>query len=140
MSTRTLILFSVALALAIGLAGCGQGDQGSPPNTAGQHAAAVTRGLQITSWGPDRTKAGKVFNAQPDGSAALWIRLNRSLSGDAVTVDFNGHPLPAAVQGELVTASVPPALYAGSGTYPLHVTAKQSAATVHSNDVHFVVE
>ena len=140
MCTRTPILFSLALALVVGLAGCDQGDQASPSDTAGQHAAAVTGALQITSWGPDRTKAGAVFNAQPDGSAALWIRLNQSLSGDVVSVDFDGHPLPAAVQGQLVTASVPPPLHASPGTYALHVTVKQSAAAVHSNDVKFVVE
>jgi hypothetical protein len=140
MSTKILVLCSLALGLAVGLAGCDRGDQAAPSNTADQTAGAAARPLKITSWGPDRTKAGVAFNAQPDGSAALWTRLNRPLSSGAVTVDFNGHPLPAAVQGDLVTASVPQPLYAVAGTYALHVTVKQGAVTVHSNDVKFLVE
>jgi hypothetical protein len=145
MFAKTLMLFSLALGSAVGLIGCGRGDQTPPSNTpssntAGHGAAGVTGALQITSWGPDRTKTGVAFNSQPDGSSALWVRLNRTLSGGTVSVDFNGHPLAAVVQGELVTVSVPTSLYATPGTYALHVTVKQGAATVQSNDVKFVVE
>ncbi len=140
MSTKTLILFSLVLGLAVGLAGCDRGDQALPSNTTDQTAAVVEGALQITNWGPDRTKAGIAFNAQPDGSAALWIRLNQSLDGADVAIDFNGHSLATVVQGELVTAIVPPSLYAVPGTYALHVTVKQGATPVQSNDVDFVVE
>lgn len=140
MSVKAGVMFSLVLGLAVGLVGCNGRDQAPSSNNVGQTTADVTGALQITSWGPDRTKAGVAFNPQPDGSAALWIRLNRALSGDTVSVDFNGHLLVAAVQGELVTASMPPSLYATPGTYALHVTIKQGAATVRSNDVKFVVE
>jgi len=65
--------------------------------------------------------------------------VNKSLDGTVATIDFDSHPLTAAVQGELLTASVPSSLYAAPGTYPLHVSAKQGASVVQSNDVKFVV-
>ncbi|MEO9090908.1 MAG: hypothetical protein ABI247_11320 [Rhodanobacter sp.] len=140
MSVKYLILFTMAFALTLGLSGCDRGGKAPPSNTAGVTSGAIHGDLQITSWGPDRTKAGVIFNAQPDGNAALWIRVNHSLDGTEATIDFNGHPLTAAVQGELVTTSVPSSLYAAPGTYPLHVSVKQGASVVHSNDVKFVVE
>lgn len=66
--------------------------------------------------------------------------MNRSLNGADVVVDFNGQPLTTAVQGDLVTATVPPSLFAAQGTYALHVSVKQDSAEVQSNGVSFVVE
>lgn len=140
MSVKTLILFTMAFALTVGLSGCDRGGQTPPSNAVGVASGAIHGNLQITSWGPEHTNAGVAFNAQPDGTAALWVRVNHSLDGAEATIDFNGHPLTAAVQGELVTASVPASLYAATGTYPLHVSVKQGASVAQSNDVKFVVE
>lgn len=140
MSVKSLILFTMVFALAVGLSGCDRGGQAPSSNATGVASGALPASLQITSWGPDRTKAGVAFNAQPDGNAALWIRVNHSLDGADATIDFNGHSLTATVQGELVTASVPESLYAATGTFPLHVSVKRRASVVQSNDVKFVIE
>src|SRR6185312_15076200 len=112
MSTKKLIVFTLVIGLTLGLSGCGHDDQSSSTNTPDKAADVTQSSLQITKWGPDRTKAGVVFNEQSDGSAALWIRMNKSLNGADVVVDFNGQPLTTAVQGDLVTATVPPSLFA----------------------------
>lgn len=135
MFVKSLMMVIVAIGLAMGLSGCSGGEQSPSSNAVG----AIQGNLQITGWGPEGTKAGVVFNAQPDGSAALWIRVNKSLDGGVATIDFDNHPLTAAVQGELLTASVPASLYAAPGTYPLHVSVKQGVSVVQSNDVKFVV-
>lgn len=140
MFVKSLMLLIVAIGLSTGLSGCGRGGQSPSPNPAAT-ASDVTRGnLQITSWGPQHTKAGVAFNVQPDGSAALWIRVNHSLDGAQATIEFSGHPLTTAVQGELLTANMPSPLYAAPGTYQLHVSVKQGSSVVQSNDVKFVVE
>src|SRR6185312_931876 len=135
MFVKSLMMVIVATGLAMGLSGCSGGEQSPSSNAVG----AIQGNLQITGWGPEGTKAGVVFNAQPDGSAALWIRVNKSLDGGVATIDFDNHPLAAAVQGELLTASVPASLHAAPGTYPLHVSVKQGVSVVQSNDVKFVV-
>lgn len=137
---KILVVCTLSVGLMLGLSSCGRDGTSSAP-TAGDQAAGILKGnLQIASWGPDRTKAGVVFNAQPDGSAALWARVNQSLDGTDVTMDFDGRPLTTAVQGELVTASVPPALYAESGTHAVRINVKQGTAEVQSNTVQFLVE
>ncbi len=141
MFVKSLLLFIVVIGLATSVSGCGRGDQSpSSPGEATAASGATHENLQITNWGPQRTPAGVVFNAQPDGNAALWIRMNQSLDGAMATIDFNGHQLTATVQGELVTAIVPASLYAASGTYPLHVSVKHGVSMLQSNNVQFVVE
>jgi len=140
MSIKKLIVFTLVVGLTLGLSGCGHDDQSLSTNAPDKAADVTQSSLQITKWGPDRTKAGVVFNEQSDGSAALWIRMNKSLNGADVVVDFNGQPLTTAVQGELVTATVPPSLFAAPGTYALHVSVKQGSAVVQSNGVTFLVE
>lgn len=143
MSTKALITFAMVFGFAVALSGCGHGDESPAPNATNattQTAGTVKESLKITSWGPQQTKAGEPFNVQPSGNSALWIHVNQPLNGGDVTIDFNGHPLNAAVQGELVTASVPSTLYAAAGKYGLHVTVKKGASAVRSNEVKFVVE
>ena len=140
MFVKSKMLSILAMGLAIGLSGCGRSGQSPSSNAADATGGAIHGNLQITDWGPAVTRAGVVFNAQPDGSAALWIRVNQSLDGAVVTIDFDGHPLTAAVQGELLTAGVPSSLYAAPGTYALHVSVKQGVAVVQSNEVKFVVD
>lgn len=102
--------------------------------------SAVPADLKITSWGLDNTKAGMVFNKQPDGSAALWIRVNQPLTGDVVAIEFNSVLLQGAITGNLVTASVPADLYAKPGSYTVAVIAHKGNRPVQSNEVTFVVQ
>lgn len=128
-------------AMAVALAACGQQGAGHTSAPASASAAAALPGsIKITSYGPASTKAGVAFNAQPDGGAAIWIRLDQSLNGEAAAVDFNGTLLTGNISGNLVTAAVPAALYAKPGTFDLHVIARNGTQSVQSNDVKFTVE
>lgn len=95
--------------------------------------------LKIGSWGPTETTAGSIFNAQPDGSAALWLQVNQSLDGSDAVVTMDGKSLHSAISGELITASVPEKFYATSGVHTLRVMVTRDATSLQSNDVSFVV-
>lgn len=126
---------SLTLVAILALAACGK-----PAGTAPEASAAPsTHGLSITSWGPQATEAGKAFNVQPHGSAAIWLRLNRSLDGDEAAVEFNGTLLPGNTSGSLVTASVPAKLYAAPGKFKVHVIARKGEESMQSNVVTFTV-
>lgn len=133
----------LASVMTVAFAACGQKGAPATGQQAGARvsaAVATTGDLKITGYGPDHTKAGVVFNVQPDGGAALWVRVNRSVEGDAVTVEFNGVSLPGYISGSLVTAAVPASLYAKAGTYYLYIVATRGAHSERSNGVTFVVE
>lgn len=135
--------FACALAATLLLAACSKQPTNESSASLASSAAtssALPDSLKITSWGPDSTKAGEVFNKQPDGSAALWIRLDHSLSGDIAAIEFNGVLLQGAVSGNLVTARVPTDLYAKSGNYKVDVIARMGGRTLQSNTVTFTVQ
>lgn len=140
-------VFCGVVAAGLALAACGQPNgsdaaasaQGSAPAAASAATVAPAR-LAITSWGPQSTKAGTVFNAQPGGAAAIWIRVDQPLEGYEVAVDFNGTLLKGNISGNLVTASVPANLYATSGNYAVQVLARKGNDSAKSNGVTFAVE
>lgn len=138
------LAFCCVLAAELALAACGQ-PNGSDAATSAQGSAVATATvaparLAITSWGPQSTKAGAVFNAQPGGAAAIWIRVDQPLDGYEVAVDFNGTLLKGNISGNLVTAAVPADLYATSGNYEVQVLARKGNASAKSNGVTFAVE
>lgn len=143
LNQRRLLRCMLASIMAVASAACGRqgtpaaGQQANPPVAV---APAIPGDLKITSYGPDHTKAGVVFNVQPNGGAALWIRLNQSLEGYEAAVELNATLLQGNISGNLVTAGVPAALYAQPGTYSLRVIARRGARTEQSNDVKFIVE
>lgn len=125
---KWVVAWGLALALAGGLQAC-----------SGSHTGA-SGGLEISSYGPAATPAGVVFNRQPDGGAAIWLRMNRSLDGDVATVVFGGTPLTGAISGNLVTAAVPASLYREPGTLDVHVVAQRGGTKQVSNGVKFTIE
>lgn len=146
MSIHNRITLGAAIALmALFLAACGN-QQAAQTEASGKSTETAAAGnafpgnLKITAWGPESTKAGEVFNKQPDGSAALWVRLDHSVEGDVAWVTFNGTRLPSAISGNLVTAKVVPAdLYAKTGNFKVNVVASRGNRSAQSNDVTFAV-
>ena len=140
-----LALCAAIASMGLALAACGQ--QQAPrtqgPGTSAQAAEggdAVAAGLKITNWGPQSTTAGQVFNAQANGEAALWIRLNQSMDGGSAALEFNGTLLPATVSGNLITAAIPSKLYAVPGNYTVHVIVRNGSKSVQSDGVTFAVK
>lgn len=140
MSINSRLLACLLAAMALPLGACSPHGNTGAASAASSATAASPAALKITSYGPNRTKAGVAFNAQPNGSAALWIRLDQSLDGYEAAVDFDGNLLHGNISGSLVTAAVPATLYAKPGTFSLHVIARKGAQSVQSNDVKFTVE
>jgi len=140
-----IITCAVAASMALTLAACGNQQAAQTQTTSAAVQAtpvssAVPGSLEITSWGPESTQAGEVFNKQPDGSAALWIHVNQPLTGDVVAIEFNGTLLQGNISGDLVTAGVPKNLYAKPGSYKVLVIARKGDRSVQSNDVTFTVK
>ncbi len=93
---------------------------------------------QIVAYGPHAVKAGVVFNRQPNGDAALWIKTSDDLLVGAVIV-LNGTHLTTHIKGNHATAAVPAANYAKPGSYPLQITETFDGRQLQSNVVQLVV-
>ena len=73
------------------------------------------------AWGPRSTRAATVFNEQPDGRSAFWVRVPSRVPDTTVLV-FNGVELPTRIGDRVVTAAVPdPTLYRLPGDYALEM-------------------
>lgn len=148
MSVMNRIAVCIAgAAMVLALSACGnQSTNTTSPGAASQSASTADAmpapaALKITSWGPENTKAGVVFNKQPNGRAALWFRVNQSLAGETAAIEFDGVLLQAVIAGnDFAAVQVPADLYAKPGTYKLHVLARNGKRVVQSNDVTFKVE
>ena len=135
----------LAVAVAFMLSGCSQttGDtpeSGKSKMAAGTNNPASHESLKITQWGPQETTAGTAFNAQPDGSSALWIRVDQSLDGTDSVVVMDGSALHSSISGQLITADVPANFYASSGVHSVAVVMKKAVEKVRSDNVQFTVK
>jgi hypothetical protein len=134
---------ALASIVVVFLAGCS--NKGSEQVTAAGGQVAVSSkteqaDLKIVNWGPQNTKVGVMFNAQPDGNASFWVHANRSLEGSDAVLILNGVQLKSAISGSLITASVPSNLYGRPGEYELHIAMHSGGRSTHSDDVKFIVE
>jgi peptidoglycan/LPS O-acetylase OafA/YrhL len=77
-------------------------------------------GLLITAFGPTPVKAGVVFNPQPNGEAAMWIKTANTM-GKQAEIIFDGNPLESTVYDDHITAFVPKTLYDRPGAYPVYI-------------------
>lgn len=139
-SISKLTLCSAAVALVMLLPACSKEGGYAPPDKTEASNSVPAKDLKIASWGPQETRAGVSFNAQPDGGAAFWVQMNQSLDGSDAAVELNGKVLNSAISDTLITANVPAESYAKPGTYVLHVTMKRGSASTQSDDVKFVVK
>ena len=145
MSRTKVCSMALAVAVAFLLSGCSQtaGDapaSGKSQTAAGMNDPASHGSLKITQWGPQETAAGTAFNAQPDGSSALWIRVDQSLDGTDSAVTMDGAALHSSISGQLITAGVPASFYAASGVHNVAVVMKKGAEEVRSDNVQFTVK
>jgi hypothetical protein len=131
----------LAVLLAGGLEACcfGAGSTGGNGHPAADLPATPPLHVQIVGWGPHRTRAGVPFNAKR-GHARLWIKLDRSLAGRTVLVQFDDAFLEGHATGRLVTAIVPEESYAEPGDCEVRVLARSDGARWSSNKVMFTVE
>ena len=84
----------------------------------------------VERWGPQETRAGQVFNEQPDGAAAFWIRVG-CFPPETVVV-LNDVELPTTLHpddGLITTHIADPTLYDTPGSYTLQLLDRDSGAT-----------
>ncbi len=81
---------------------------------------ASSETVRVLRYGPETATVGVAFNAQPDGSSAIWMELSGPVSDDT-TLYLGGKPLKTFVNGAMVTALVPNDLIAEPGTIDLRV-------------------
>lgn len=130
LNSRIRIVVSALIASAT-LAGCGV-----PASAPDPYSSVV-----IKSYGPKQIQAGVPFNKQPDGSAAAWMRVNRSLSNNPMSMYFDGVKLTTVIRGSLVTGLVPAALYAKPGTHALWIAGKDlDGNKITSNKVKMIAK
>lgn len=139
---KRMFAYGLALLLAGGLQACcvRTGETGGDAGAGEAGGAKPIGALEITDWGPRQSKAGVPFNANADGHAAIWIRVNRPLDGRIAKIQFNDAILEGHVSGRLVTAMVPAGLYAKHGAFAVRVFVRQGNAYQGSNKVKFTVE
>lgn len=131
--------FAAALLLGAGLQGCCFNRCDADASDMASRPPIEAQALRIVAWGPVETRAGVPFNRQPNGQAALWIRLDRDLHGRAVLVQFEDAYFEGSATGDTVTASVPAAAYATAGTREVRVVATAGASRWTSGAVAFTV-
>ena len=92
--------------------------------------------LALKEIGPIQTKAGVAFNAQADGSAAMWLKTENATKdtiimwGDKqIRTDFH--------DPKVLTSPVPKELYAKPGKYEIYLKDPKTGA--RSNSLFFTV-
>ncbi len=120
---RFLLLWCAAAAAVLGAASCGRNRVAALPEP---HLDEVL---------PAYTVAGRSFNTQQGGEAAMAVRGTTFGAGARIRLD--GRPLATAPEdGHTLTAVVPPELYATPGLYPVTVESPEGKL---SNALPFVV-
>lgn len=100
-------------------------------------AKQESKSLVLKKYGPTETRAGQVFNKQPNGESAIWAETENATPTTVFVL--NGVTLESAPQaeGKAVTAIVPKNLYEKPGEYPLYLLDKKTGQK--SNEMKFIV-
>lgn len=83
---------------------------------------------QVERWGPDHANRGQAFNEQPNGDAALWVRIG--CAPDGARLLLNDKPLPTTVGTGLVTARVPHYAELETGDHEVEIHDPESGETL----------
>jgi hypothetical protein len=116
-------LFLTSVMLVLG--GCSQeGGRGAyaARDSKAQISAQQASAPNVLDYGPRQVTAGQVFNQQPNGSSAIWLKLDQSMEGTDAVISIDGISLQTSISGDVVTALVPPSLTAVLGDHRLVVS------------------
>jgi hypothetical protein len=84
--------------------------------------AAGAAKMRVLNWGPRSTPAGKVPNAQPDGTAGIWVQVADAGDIGDVRMTLGGQPASSTgVSPATVTAAFSPALFSAEGTHEIAI-------------------
>jgi len=102
-----------------------------------QGSLQLAEAPRITAWGPRRTDSGKHFNLQSSGNSAIWIQTENATI-DTILVFDGVHLRTTFGSSDLLTAVIPPKLYAKEGRLDLYLLDPSGGVT--SNVTQFVVD
>jgi len=94
--------------------------------------------LIVKEWGPRETRAGQGFNLQPDGVSAFWFNTDNAPLTTVVVVNEKPIPTVVATDGKLVTAGVPPSIFAKAVEFPVYLMDQKTQEK--SNEMKFTVK
>jgi hypothetical protein len=118
-----------ALGLLVFVVGCSKDPLGEP-------AGSVRLPVLLNLY-PGTTKAGKGFNVQPDGQAALAVTCKDVSSGAAIVFASKQLPTAADVKDSCtLSAIIPKELYSAPGAYPVYIRDSRG----ESNHKNFIVK
>lgn len=109
------------------------------PASGATAAESTATAPKVLDYGPREVAAGKAFNPQPDGSSALWIKLDQSMEGTDAVISLDGRPLHTSISGDVVTAVVPMEFIQHPSTQKLEVSRTVAGQVVRSGPSSFVV-
>jgi len=145
-------MFAFATVGAMLLAACSPSPQSAnnanPSSATAETAAPSAKksvealsGLKIVEFGPSPVKAGEAFNAQPDGSSAVWAKADRNLGGYEAALWLDGKRLDGrGIAGDTVSGLIPAASLARAATLPLEIRIGDDGSELSSTKVDFVIE
>ena len=128
MMKKITSIFIMLLTAAVFVGGC----------SSKQESKQESKLLVLKEYGPTETKAGQVFNKQPDGESAFWAA-TENVTPTTVMV-LNGVQLESAPQqeGRAISALVPKKLYEQQGVYSLYLLDAKTGNK--SNELTFIVK
>lgn len=91
---------------------------------------------EVSRWGPQSMAAGTVFNEQPDGEAAFWVRMG--CAPDTAQLFLGSTPLRTNVRPQVVVARVPHAAELERGVHQLKIVDHATQESMLIGD--FIVE
>jgi hypothetical protein len=80
----------------------------------------------IKDFGPQKVKAGEVFNVQPGGLSAMWIKADNVT--DTTTIVWGKIQVNTFKEPYGVSALIPKELYASSGPVQIHLLDTKTGA------------
>lgn len=84
--------------------------------------AAGAAKMRVLNWGPRSTPAGTVPNAQPDGTAGIWVQVADAADIGDVRMTLDGQPASSTgVSPAAITAAFAPALFSAEGDHEIAI-------------------
>lgn len=83
----------------------------------------------ILEWGPDDIRAGSIFNPQPGGDNAIWVRTNNASPDTYIVLAEQTLETKVSPDGKLLTAPVPKPITAEPGKLPMYLRSGGSGDT-----------
>ncbi|MDR6936854.1 hypothetical protein [Luteibacter sp. 3190] len=116
----------ISLVLVLGLlAACGRTMCEIPAEGAGSgpngQIEAIPQNFSIVDYGPRAAKINVAFNQQPDGSSAMWFKLNEDVQGTMVRVHIGASVIRGDIARDVVTIKVPSEILTKEGSLIIYL-------------------